>query len=843
MARSIFTFASTRRFFSDREDVWNGVALRLAKGDYAVCPPTDPRLDDWTAAIAVLNCEAAITITSTVVAGVLHFLPVDVTEVALSPTERVQVVQSTADLVKARKAQGAAFIQGEDRLVVWADKVADLAAKAEAIDVKMVQYIWLLATGKSINLPSMAPRINCASPSERTSVYAPPLEEAKNHRQSGSVDEKDDFADDDLEASAAPAERKTLLLAPIIHGLGAALNLVLQGNLIRILLLESGQDHQWMRLALAAIVPAILAISLFFTENIIGGLFQIFGPIKQMSANTRYYSGKAPKRIKSGPLPHITIQMPVYKESLEEVLIPTIESLNVAISTYELQGGTASILVSEDGLLVVSEEEREKRLDYYERQQIAWVARPGHNVDGYVRKGRFKKASNLNFTCLISLHVEELMDERRPQFGQDEIWTDEDESRLYDECFAIALAAAHPLAKGAGNVRIGELILMIDCDTRVPRDCFLDAASEMAQSPDVAILQHCSGVMEVTKDNYFEAGIAFFTRTVNFAISFVVSNGDLAPFMGHNAFLRWSALQEAAEVDPDDGVRKIWAETTVSEDFEITLRLLMKKYIIRWATYSDCEFKEGVSLTCDDELNRWQKYAFGVSELVFRPLKYWWKGPITPIYRRFLWAKGIPWHSKFCSTSYIFSYYAIACAMPLTIALTLIQGWFAPTLDLVFLQPFKVFVAIVVVFNGLCMFGFVAAKFRSRRQKLWPAIREHVVWMPFMTIFFTGLSYHVLTAVLSHPVGYNMTWGSTNKSLEQSNFFVEVPAIFRRYWKMIIACVLTIIGFAVLNSPEIVPLEWQLIGGATLLWCPMWLAGMHLVYHVALNPQLLRFSF
>lgn len=60
MARSIFTFASTRRFFSDREDVWNGVALRLAKGDYAVCPPTDPRLDDWRAAVAVLNCEVSI---------------------------------------------------------------------------------------------------------------------------------------------------------------------------------------------------------------------------------------------------------------------------------------------------------------------------------------------------------------------------------------------------------------------------------------------------------------------------------------------------------------------------------------------------------------------------------------------------------------------------------------------------------------------------------------------------------------------------------------------------------------------------------------------------------------
>ena len=27
-------------------------------------------------------------------------------------------------------------------------------------------------------------------------------------------------------------------------------------------------------------------------------------------------------------------------------------------------------------------------------------------------------------------------------------------------------------------------------------------------------------------------------------------------------------------------------------------------YITRWCSYSDSEFKEGVSLTCDDEVNR-----------------------------------------------------------------------------------------------------------------------------------------------------------------------------------------------------------------------------------------------
>lgn len=39
------------------------------------------------------------------------------------------------------------------------------------------------------------------------------------------------------------------------------------------------------------------------------------------------------------------------------------------------------------------------------------------------------------------------------------------------------------------------------------------------------------------------------------------------------------------------------------------MSLLLQGYSLRWATYSQGGFKEGVSLTCDDELNRWQKYG------------------------------------------------------------------------------------------------------------------------------------------------------------------------------------------------------------------------------------------
>ena len=155
-------------------------------------------------------------------------------------------------------------------------------------------------------------------------------------------------------------------------------------------------------------------------------------------------------------------------------------------------------------------------------------------------------------------------------------------------------------------------------------------------------------------DRNLQNGIAYFTRRINYAISVACANGEVAPFVGHNAFLRWSAMQDAAFIDEADGLRKFWSESHVSEDFDMALRLQLKDYIIRWATYSNGGFQEGVSLTCDDELNRWMKYTYGCNELLFQPLHKWFtKGPVTPLIHRFIWSP-VPIHYKLSVLAYMF---------------------------------------------------------------------------------------------------------------------------------------------------------------------------------------------
>jgi hypothetical protein len=76
------------------------------------------------------------------------------------------------------------------------------------------------------------------------------------------------------------------------------------------------------------------------------------------------------------------------------------------MQTYARQGGTSTIFVHDDGLQLMNEEERDKRIAFYADHNIGWVARPPHSSAadgyGYKRAGRFKKASNMNYGLQVS---------------------------------------------------------------------------------------------------------------------------------------------------------------------------------------------------------------------------------------------------------------------------------------------------------------------------------------------------------------------------------------------------------------------------------------------------------
>ncbi|KAI1411341.1 glycosyl transferase family group 2-domain-containing protein [Hypoxylon sp. FL1857] len=787
---------------SDGSGDVEGVILRKFKGSYMACPP--PLIHSlFTRACSALNVQCAMTVNSRVIKTFLSWSP-EAVDVPLMNGLRIQILPTIEDLARARKHQFAAFVASEALLVVWDDDALHLIHRAKAIESELMELVW--QAGEA------AEEGGEKGPSYVTGV-------AEVDEESGQV---------------KPEARPVHLLNTYLVSIVIALVTVSLGAAWRQLAIEVSVDNSYVRLALVGLFPIQVFFSLFFAQVMIGCLAQIFGPIRQLSTNSKFYSALPPPRLRTAALPHVTVQCPVYKEGLAAVIQPTVRSIKQAISTYELQGGSANLFVNDDGLQLISEEERRARIEFYADHSIGWVARPKHGENGFLRRGKFKKASNMNFALMISCKVEEklALRERGPE------WSQGDEALAYEKALKEVIEE-DGRAWADGNIRVGDYILIIDSDTRVPADCLLDAVSEMELSPDVGIMQFSSGVMQVVH-TYFENGITFFTNLIYSAIRYTVSNGDVAPFVGHNAILRWSAIQQVSYED-EDGYEKFWSESHVSEDFDMSLRLQCSGYIIRLAAWAGDGFKEGVSLTVYDELARWEKYAYGCNELLFHPIRKWiWKGPFTPLFRRFLFSN-IRFTSKITVISYIGTYYAIGAAWIMTSVNYFIMGWYNGYLDKYYIDSWQVWFSIIIVFNGLGNVALAIMRYRTGERTLMYAIFENFKWTLLLAIFLGGLSLHVSQAILAHMFEIDMTWGATSKEAEFSNFFIEIPKVLKKFKFSMLFSLFFIVGMVIIAVAPFVPYSWRITDFVAIL--PMaTVASSHFLLPLALNPALMTFS-
>ncbi|KAG1781357.1 glycosyl transferase family group 2-domain-containing protein [Suillus placidus] len=888
----IFKQTQGDAWFRPHEDsVPPGVCLRTHDGQFRIFPYETAALAPFEAAVAALNPLVAVKVRSAAVHAALAEQAIDDC-IYVDSNTRIQVLDSMFLLPQAEKDQNAAFIRDERVLVVWSDSLDTIIPIARDFEDRLIRLLWRTKPP----LPS----------THELSIYSD--KPADPRLTPSSINSQKPTCADPEKSSQKQFARPIMLYAPVYNGLAAALAFVFIGNGLTTLLSEFRLDGNYTHFTLCALMPLLFCVSLFFTLQIMQNLTFAIGPIAHYHQNSRYYSAvpPLPNPAIDNALPHITIQMPVYKESLATVLTPSLTSLKTAMQTYARHGGTSSLFINDDGLRLLPPDQAKERIEYYATHGIGWIARPRHGHQGFTRAGRFKKASNMNYALDVSLRLERILEElqyppsyTRPAY-QNQIPSSSRDSNIFtppnppfhrasvsttysaqpteggsiisvpgqspgtygvqyigrdgdDQAFippflsgngngsmpgtprqgitgsispeSPTLAGTHiedleeralqlameevsqtghrPWAANARACRIGSIILLVDADTIVPADCFRDAAREFGEDEgaEVGVLQHESDVLQVAH-HYFENAIAFFTRRINKCISMMCANGEVAPFVGHNAFLRWSALQDAAFGGGDvnssssatpsgstpnsgsgvDGHRaqiKIWSEDNVSEDFDMALRLLRQGYIVRWATYSKGGFKEGVSLTVDDELNRWQKYAYGCNELLFNPFVKWlYKGPINHQIHKFIWSPA-PLHYKISTMAYMFSYYGIAASATISLINYIMLGFQFPTDDF-YMHSFEVWLATFVVFFGAGSVGYVFLQYRLGEKGIVGGAIECFGWIPFFFFFFGGLSIPLSQAILAHLFSYNITWSATKKEVERSNFFKEVPKICKR---------------------------------------------------------------
>jgi hypothetical protein len=235
--------------------------------------------------------------------------------------------------------------------------------------------------------------------------------------------------------------------------------------------------------------------------------------------------------------------------------------------------------------------------------------------------------------------------------------------------------------------------------------------------------------------NTTQSGITFFTNLIYTAIRYAVASGDVCPFVGHNAILRWSALQQITYTD-EDGYEKFWSESHVSEDFDMALRLQCEGYQLRLAGYQGDGFKEGVSLTVYDELARWEKYAYGCNELLFHPVRLWVvRGPFTPLFKKFIGSR-MPIGAKLTILAYISTYYAIGCSWILTVMNYFAVGWYIGYLDQYYLDSFAILFAAIVVFSGLGNIALAILRYRTNEKSLLGARKSPP---PLLSLFIPSL--------------------------------------------------------------------------------------------------------
>ena len=333
-----------------------------------------------------------------------------------------------------------------------------------------------------------------------------------------------------------------------------------------------------------------------------------------------------------------------------------------------------------------------------------------------------------------------------------------------------------------------------------------------------------------------------------------MSGGDVAPFLGHNAVLRWSAIQDISYSDEDE-YEKFWSESCVSEDFDMALRLQMSGFTVRMASYMGDGFKEGVSLNVFDELNRWSKYAYGCNELLFNPLAQWiFRGPFTPLIRKFLRSR-IPVTSKISILAYIGTYYAIGGAWITTLLNFFLYGWFKGSqyLSNYYLDSFRIYFSLVIVFTALGNVSLAIFRYRLGEATLIRACKlldssprplltsaavvENFKWIPLFTVFLCWRSFHVSRALLAHMFSINMTWEATSKEVDRSTTFAQ------EWWKALKTFRVTfayvfLVGIMMIVVAYVLPADWQIRDFVVIYPLTIQIV-CHFLLPVALNPRLM----
>jgi len=484
------------------------------------------------------------------------------------------------------------------------------------------------------------------------------------------------------------------------------------------------------------------------------GFYRLFMDLDVIKRNDKYYSGlEIPDFfIESRSYPHITLQCPVFKESLEHTIRPTLlHCVREAMRYHEETGAHCNIIVCDDGYNCIPEDEREARFRFYEEHGIAFTARP--HPSKLKRHGRFKKAGNLNFSQNFS---------NAAKFAD---MAESEEDRLANERRRDKWIALD--AKYYGDIEYGDYIFLIDSDTRMPNHpptengCMKRLAKEMMFDGQQVMFIQCHTGPYLSTKSEAEKSIFHHTCGIYTAITLGTSMRLSAPLIGHNAFLNRKAMEQVAMVDSRTKYRYYWAEDRISEDFDLMMRAYERGYIGRFATHTGT-FLEGVSFTYMSEYFKISKFGCGAAEMLYNPIKDWCRlGIISSSIIGFIKSRQVEWYNKITTTIYVANFIALATAH-----WAIVYNLFF-CYELYNMFPY-VLLPVNLIWEGIFIWTFVGGfnnfmlGARLGYDK-WTLFRQMIRELVFMACLYGSISVKLSVVCIAHLFDLNLTFGATMK--------------------------------------------------------------------------------
>ena len=276
------------------------------------------------------------------------------------------------------------------------------------------------------------------------------------------------------------------------------------------------------------LVECFLAVLSFFglfwnSYFVVSSVFKCFIPLKAFQSNTKYCSMIPETKLEHDEWMDVTIQIPVYKESLKQVLMPTLKSCMKSRDHYiQHTKAQCNIVVCDDGIMAFLKDnfaaaemlwetidatqgkvfklskllqqvprpsrrhlkglrshsiyEVFHRMLFYYHYQIGFVARS--TVD---RRGKFKKASNLNSHLRLVWGADQLVDAEGMRLDQALL----DGSHNSDGSRYVMFG---------NNIAIGHLIIVNDADARMAASVIMKTVPEFLNDKSLGFTQHATKV-------------------------------------------------------------------------------------------------------------------------------------------------------------------------------------------------------------------------------------------------------------------------------------------------------------------------------------------------------------